>query len=190
MPTIRMNFQASDSCKRLSFNIYQALWNMFVPMPALVLLSLETSAWIFFSFPLNALDHSSYICLQHYLLSLLTHWDLQLGCRVYIIIMVGKTLSAAMSTAENPWKLSAWLNTSRSLSFVPLGIVQGFAVLKQHRAVGNLPHTLSHMCPMVDNVILRPLPLPGPGRGVPFIPHIIGTRMSVPTSLVHPGYEN
>lgn len=79
---------------------------------------------------------------------------------------------------------------SRSLSFVPLGIVQGFAVLKQHIAAGNLPCTLSHMCPMIDNVILRPLPLPGPGRDIPFIPHIIGTRMSVLTSLVHPGYEN
>lgn len=91
---------------------------------------------LFFSFPLNALDHSSYICLQHYLLSLLTHWHLQLGCRVYIIIMVGKTLSAAMSAAVNHCKLSAWLNTSRSLSFVPLGIVQGFAVLKRHGIAG------------------------------------------------------
>lgn len=99
-------------------------------MPARGLLSLETSAWAFFSFPLNALDHSSYICLQHYLLSLLTHGDLQLGCRVHVIIVVGKTLSAAMSTAVNHCKLSAWLNTSRSPSFVPLGIVQDFAVLK------------------------------------------------------------
>lgn len=68
--------------------------------------------------------------------------------------------------------------------------MQGFAVLKEHSTAGNLPRTLSHICPMLDSVILRPLPLPGPGRGVPFIPHIIGTRMSVLTSLVHPGYEN
>lgn len=106
------------------------------------------------------------------------------------MIMVGKTLSAAMSAAVNHCKLSAWLNTSRSLSFVPLGIVQGFAVLKQLGAVGYPPCTLSHMCPMLNNVILRPLPLPGPGRDAPFIPHVIGTRMSVLTSLVHPGYEN
>lgn len=94
---------------------------------------------LFFSFPWNALDHSSWICLQQYLLSLLTHWDLQLRCRVFVIIMVGKTLSATMSTAVHHCKLNAWLNTSRSLSFVPLGIVQGFAVLKKHGEIWYLP---------------------------------------------------
>lgn len=99
--------------------------------------------------------------------------------------MAGKTFSAATSTAVHLCKLSAWLNTSRSLSFIPLGIVQGFAVLKKHRAVWYLPCTSSHMCPMLDNVILRPLPLPGPGKDVPFIPHIIGTRMPVLTSVLY-----
>lgn len=84
-------------------------------------LSLFCWAWrlllgIFF-FPLNALDHSSYICLQHYLLSLLTHWDLQLGCRVYIIIMVGKTLSAAMSTAENHCKFKCLVRHAQVSEF-------------------------------------------------------------------------
>lgn len=139
----------------------------------------------FFPFPWNALDHSSYICLQHSLLSLLALWDLQLRCRVCIIIMAGETFSAATSTAVHLCKLSAWLNTSRSLSFVPLGIVQVSAVLKKHRALWYLPCTLSHMYPVLDNVILSPLPLPGPGRDVPFIPHIIGTRMSVLTSVLY-----
>ena len=159
-------------------------------MPALGLLSLETSAWISFFFPLNALDHSSYILLPHCLLSLLVHWDPQLGCTVHVIIVVGKIRSAAMSTAVNQCKLSALLNMSRSLGFVPPGIVQDFAVLKQCTAVECLRRTLSRMCPMLDDVILRSLPLPGPGRGVPFIPYFTGTKMSILPSLVHPGYEN
>lgn len=157
-------------------------------MPALGLLSLETSAWISFFFPLNALDHSSYILLQHNLLSLLTHWDPQLGRTVHVIIVVGKILSAAMSTAVNQCKLSALLNRCRSLGFVPP--VQDFAVLKKCTEVGCLPCTLSHMCPTLDSVIVRPLPLLGPRRGVSFIPYLTGTRITMLTSLVHPGYEN
>lgn len=144
----------------------------------------------FLFFPLNALDQSSHVLLQHYLLSLPTHWDLQLGCTVHVIIVGGRILSAPVSTAVNQCNLSALLNMSLSLGFVPLGTTQDFAVLKQCTAVGCLPHILSHMCPTLDDVILRPLPLPEPRRGVPFIPHCTGTRMSMLTGLVHPGYEN
>lgn len=105
-------------------------------------------------------------------------------------MIAGKILSAAMSTAVSQCKVTDMLNMSRSLGFAPLGSVQDFATPKECVLVGCLPCTLSHLCPVLDDVILRSLPLPGPRRGIPFILYFTRTRMSVLTCLVHPGYEN
>lgn len=152
-------------------------------MPARGLLSLETPAWISF-FPLNAPDHSSYILLQHYVMSMLTHWGPLLRHTVHVITVVGTILSAAMSTAVSQCKVTAILHKSRSLGFASLEIVQDLAAPKQCTVLGRLP------CTMLDDVILISLPLPGPRRGIPFIPYFAGTRMSMLACLVHPGYEN
>lgn len=188
--TFRITFWASGLCKRLPLTSLEHVGKPLCQCLPLVCWICILLLGFLFSLPLNALAHSSYILLQHSLLSWFTHWDPQLGCTVHVTIVVGKILSAGMSTAVNQCKLSALLNTSKSLGFVPLGIVQNSTVLQKCRAICLLPRTLIHMCPTLDYVILRLLPLPGPRSCVPFISYLTGTWMSMLTGLIHPGYEN